>query len=51
VHPTAPGYLTYVGDFGGRGLDVFDFKPAGGVAADGAKSDDKVKASKGKRKS
>ena len=25
VHPTAPGYLTYVGDFGGRGLDVFEF--------------------------
>lgn len=27
VHPTAPGYLTYVGDLGGRGLDVFDFTP------------------------
>jgi hypothetical protein len=27
VHPTAPGYLTYVGDFGGRGLDVFEFLP------------------------
>ena len=28
VHPTEPGYLTYVGDFGGRGLDVLDFTPA-----------------------
>lgn len=27
VHPTHPGYLTYVGDFGGRGLDVLDFQP------------------------
>ena len=25
VHPTVPGYLTYVGDFGPRGLDVFEF--------------------------
>jgi hypothetical protein len=28
VHPTAPGYLTYVGDFGGRGLDVLEFLPS-----------------------
>lgn len=27
VHPTVPGYLTYVGDFGGRGLDVLEFHP------------------------
>jgi hypothetical protein len=27
VHPTAPGFLTYVGDFGARGLDVFRFNP------------------------
>jgi hypothetical protein len=27
VHPTVPGYVTYVGDFGGRGLDVFEFMP------------------------
>ncbi|HVM28866.1 MAG TPA: hypothetical protein VM433_14500 [Mycobacteriales bacterium] len=27
VHPAVPGYLTYVGDFGGRGLDVFEFMP------------------------
>jgi hypothetical protein len=26
VHPTAEGYLTYVGDLGGRGLDVLEFK-------------------------
>ena len=29
VHPTAPGYLTYVGDFGGRGLDVLEFVAPG----------------------
>jgi len=29
VHPTAPGYLTYVGDFGARGLDVFEFVAPG----------------------
>jgi hypothetical protein len=27
VHPEAPGYLTYVGDLGGRGLDVLEFTP------------------------
>ena len=27
VHPDVPGYLTYVGDFGARGLDVFEFMP------------------------
>jgi hypothetical protein len=34
VHPTQPGFLTYVGDFGGRGLDVLEFTPpkAGGLA-------------------
>jgi hypothetical protein len=29
VHPDAPGYLTYVGDFGGRGLDVLEFVAPG----------------------
>ncbi|HVM28275.1 MAG TPA: hypothetical protein VM433_11490 [Mycobacteriales bacterium] len=29
VHRNAPGYTVYVGDFGARGLDVFDFVPAG----------------------
>ena len=33
VHPTHEGYLTYVGDFGGRGLDVLDFQPPGPPAA------------------
>jgi len=28
VHPGVEGYLTYVGDFGGRGLDVLEFAPA-----------------------
>ena len=40
VHPDVPGYLTYVGDFGARGLDVFEFmaKPAaqGTVVSDPA---------------
>jgi hypothetical protein len=27
VHPKAPGFLTYVGDFGARGLDVLEFTP------------------------
>ncbi|MBW3601724.1 MAG: hypothetical protein KY434_03365 [Actinobacteria bacterium] len=29
VHPEVPGYLTYVGDFGARGLDVFEFTAPG----------------------
>jgi hypothetical protein len=29
VHPGVDGYLTYVGDFGGRGLDVLRFTPPG----------------------
>ena len=33
VHPRVDGYLTYVGDFGARGLDVFDFEPAAPAAA------------------
>lgn len=28
VNPTVSGYLTYVGDLGGRGLDVLEFEPA-----------------------
>lgn len=29
VHPTVPGYLVYVGDFGARGLDVFEYVAPG----------------------